>query len=91
MMAIGAISTCVRPSRARCPEGYDLRMGIRRSGDFECWPSPPRGSLYDGAGGYEERSPQLGPILTGRIYCTGGSEAIVIDERTVGCQHGGWP
>ena len=77
------IASC--PDHARCPGGHDLRTGIRRSGDFECWPSPPRGSLYDGAGGYDERSPQRGPVLRSRIFCADGAQPLVVDFRTVAC------
>lgn len=77
---------CTRPVRARCPDGHDLRTGIRRSGAFECWPVPGGDPLYDGAGGFPERSTQSTAILRGQIYCTGGAHPIVVDFRTVGCQ-----
>ena len=81
-----ALGWWLRPRQARCPVGHDLRTGIRTSGEFECWRSPPGNSLYDGAGGFPERSPQSKAILSGRIYCTGGGQPIVVNERTVGCQ-----
>lgn len=77
---------CVHPARARCPAGHDLRTGIRRDGHFECWPAVVGDPLYDGAAGYPERGRQSDAILTGRIYCTGGTQPIIVDYRTVGCQ-----
>lgn len=86
-IAILAISSVCRPSRARCPAGYDLRTGIRRSGHFECWPSPDGDPDYDGTWQRPERSVQREDVLTGRIYCTGGAQPIAGDDgSTVGCQ-----
>lgn len=85
-LAIAAIAMCTHPSRANCPDGHDLRMGIRRSGDFECWSRPVGDPDYDGTFGKPERSVQPGPVYRGRIYCTGGAQPIVVDYRTVGCQ-----
>jgi len=85
-LAIATVSMCVRPSRARCPIGYDLRTGVQRSGAFVCWPSPTGNPMYDGAGGYPERSVQSNATIGRAIYCTGGARPIVVDYRTVGCQ-----
>lgn len=85
-LVLAMAGPCTRPTRARCPAMHDLRTGVRVSGRFECWPSPVGDPLYDGAGGFPERSTQNGLILRGQIYCTGGAHPIVVDSRTVGCQ-----
>lgn len=85
-LLLSVLGPCARPTRAHCPAGYDLRTGIRGSGAFECWPSPKGDPLYDGAGGFPERSVQSDAIVRSRIYCTGGAHPIVVNERTVGCQ-----
>ena len=80
---------CTRPTRVQCPSGYDLRTGVRRTGDFVCWPSPMGDPRYDGAvEGYPERSVQSNAVIGGRIYCTGGAVPIVVDYRTASCQRG---
>jgi hypothetical protein len=78
-----------RPTRAQCPQGWYLATGVRTSdtyaprGSFACQ-RPPGGPDWTGTG------PDLGTRppgeLRGRIYCTGGSSPIVVNERTVGCQ-----
>lgn len=83
---VGLVTQCTRPERARCPDGYDVRAGIRRSGDFECWPRPVGDPDYDGTYGKPERGTQSDAIIRGRIYCTGGTQPIVVDYLTVGCQ-----
>lgn len=95
------VSTCLRPTEARCPENYHLATGIRRDGSFVCWPSPvlPPGheamtpaQRYDylmdndGTFGHPELSVQPDGEIESRIYCTGGAQPIVRDHRTVGCQ-----
>ncbi len=84
LMLAAAVALAVsRPSSAQCPRGWSLNEGIRRDGSFACW-----GPLERGCG--EPVGPDIPckrpPITRGRIYCTGGSVAIVVDERTVGCQ-----
>lgn len=64
------------PTRARCPSDWWLSTGIQRDGTFRC--ARPMGR--------HEEAPAPG-YLGGHIYCTGGSIPIVVDERTVGCQH----
>jgi hypothetical protein len=86
-IAILAIASVSRPSRARCPAGYDLRTGIRRDGRYQCWPHPVGDPEWDGTWQRPERGTQPNGILEGRIYCTGGARPIARDDgRTVGCQ-----
>jgi hypothetical protein len=76
-----------QPSSASCPDGYDLRTGIRRTGWFECWPHVVGDPDYDGTWQRPERGVQPPGILRSRIHCTGGSVPIVVNDHTVGCQH----
>lgn len=85
LLAMAGSALC-RPSRATCPAGYDLRTGIRRSGDFQCWPHPVGDPEWDGTWRRPDRSVQPDGVIRSRIYCTGGASPIVVDYRTVGCQ-----
>ena len=97
LRAIVAVTAmwCV-PKIGNCPPGYDLRTGIRRSGEYECWPHPMAPKNWDGRlgpvedwdGTYlrPERSLQSDRTVHGRIYCTNGTQPVVVNERTVGCQ-----
>lgn len=85
LCALAAATVC-RPQRARCPVGYDLRTGIRRSGSFQCWPQPVGPRDWDGTWQRPERSVQPAGVVESRLYCTGGSRPIVVDAATVGCQ-----
>lgn len=78
-------STATRPRGARCPQGWYVD-GIRPTGRFDCARTPGGDIMYDGAGGYPDRAVDLPGRLGGRLYCTGGSHPIVVNERTVGCQ-----
>lgn len=86
-----AVGCILRPRAARCPQGFDLRTGVRADGRFECWPRPSGPLDFDGIWGKPERSVQPEGVIGARIYCTGGARPIVVDERTVGCQREGWP
>jgi len=79
------LSTCLRPRAARCPTGYDLRTGIRPSGEFRCHPAPVGDPEWDGTWQRPERGTQPDGWIESRIYCTGRSRGIVVNERTVGC------
>lgn len=72
------------PTRASCPAGWWVE-GIRPSGAYDCLsPVPP--CCGDATGPCEKiPCPKLDRI-DGRIYCTGGSIPIVVDNATVGCQ-----
>lgn len=86
-----ALACLARPHRARCPIGYDLRTGIRPSGEFTCWPNPSGPLEWDGTWGRPERSRQPDGVIESRIFCTGGTRPVVVGDREVGCQRGGWP
>lgn len=68
----------------RCPPGWALD-GVRPSGHSRCTPAPPQDCG-------EPRPPNDRPCprddreLLILHRCTGGSRAIVVDHRTVGCQ-----
>lgn len=85
-LALLALAFAVRPQRAVCPAGHDLRTGIRRSGAFRCWPAVVGPMDDDGTFGRPERGVQPDGVIESRVYCTGGSVPIVVDARTVGCQ-----
>jgi hypothetical protein len=86
IIVLAAAAVC-RPTHASCPIGYDLRTGIRRTGDFECWPVPVGDPDWDGTWQRPERSVQPDGVLEGRLYCTGGMQPLAGDDgRTVGCQ-----
>lgn len=77
----------IRPHRAACPQGFS-HQGVRlETGRFDCR-RPPGKPDWTGTG------PDLGVVplgtLSGRIYCTGGTSPVVVSERIVGCQRGGW-
>lgn len=74
-----------------CPPAYDLRTGIRRNGQFECWPHPQGDPSADGTYGHPLHSTQSNAILRSQIYCTNGTEPIIVSDRVVGCQPRGWP
>jgi hypothetical protein len=77
--AIIAVASCTyRPDRAQCAEGYYVN-GVRGDGRFECLRSPPVAKRDC----TQPTGPSLG--IVSRIYCTGGSRPIVVDQRTVGC------
>ena len=70
----------IHPSRARCPRGYVLDMGIREDGVYSCAPE---------LRGTDAKPYQPPGFYQSRIYCTGGTLPVITDEgRTVGCQRG---
>jgi hypothetical protein len=82
MVAI-VLAPLTASSSGQCPPGMDLRMGVRRSGAYECWTIPPQGCGE--AVGPSRPCPE--PRITkGQIHCTNGTQPIVRDFRTVGCQ-----
>ncbi len=87
-LVLMAVCAIVKPTKARCPPGHDLRTGIRRSGHFECWPNPIGNAEGDGIMGRPDRSVQPPWTINARIHCTSGQLPIVVDYRTVGCQRG---
>jgi hypothetical protein len=77
-IAIVIASAFVHPNRAVCPPRFWVN-GIRIDGSFACL----RALDVEGDGPPDAE-------LAGALYCTGGQLPIVVDERTVGCQLGGW-
>lgn len=68
-------ATVIRPTRARCPVGFDLRTGVRRDGHFTCWPAPLGAPHWDARiGAWVDDGVQPGWRLGGRVVCTGGTE-----------------
>lgn len=68
-----ALAFALRPQRARCPPGRDLRVGIRRDGHFACWSHPVGDPDQDGTWRRPERGVQRDDAIESRIYCTGGA------------------
>jgi hypothetical protein len=82
-IALLMVAFVISPVAGECPPGMDLRMGVRRTGEYECWTIPPQGCGE--AVGPTRACPE--PTIThGRIHCTNGTQPIVVDFRTVGCQ-----
>ena len=80
------LAMVAHPTRATCPTGWYLSMGIRRSGEFLCQPVPVGGD--DDVLTGKDTAYQPPGTIHGRLYCTGGAQPIV-DIRTgrsVGCQ-----
>ncbi|HEY1814878.1 MAG TPA: hypothetical protein VGG74_21170 [Kofleriaceae bacterium] len=85
-----AVTLLCRPHHARCPAGWWLD-GVRPSGRYDCRRVPIGDDRRDADGIVRDHSYEPPGEIDGEIYCTGGSKPIVVDERTVGCQRGGWP
>ena len=72
----------------RCPDGYWLSTGVRPDGRYACT-RVPVGDDHRAASGIVRDDSVVPPGETiGRLLCTGGASAIVVDFRTVGCQRG---
>lgn len=90
-LALLCYATTCRPEHAACWPGWYV-SGIRPSGVYSCRRTPGGDPLYDGAGGYPDRTIDRPGEYEGRIYCTGGRHPIVVlarreaDARVVGCQ-----
>jgi hypothetical protein len=82
-------SSIVRPERVIAPVGWYVE-GVRPTGETVVRPSPPPNCE-------EPVPPHDGPCppddreIGVRVHCTGGTRPIVVNERVVGCQPGGWP
>lgn len=74
----------VRPQRATCPAAW-YAEGVRPSGETTCRPAPPP-NCGEPTGEYTAPCPDDERELQREIYCTGGTQPIVVDSRTVGCQ-----
>jgi len=73
------------PNRGGCPAGWH-HEGIRKTGRYECVRAPVGSMDFDGTWGKPDRSYVPPGRVESRIYCTGGAQPIVVNERTVGCQ-----
>jgi hypothetical protein len=92
-MVLLCVAFATRPARAQCPGSWGLDTGVRRNGSFECWspPTPACKEAMPGRASDECYTHYPEPVhVDSQIYCTGGTRPIVVDERTVGCQPGGW-
>lgn len=76
---IVAAAAVFQPTRCWCPHGWYVN-GVRPSGSFECRRSP----MVDASSAAEVNDGTPDWILPGTVYC---AHPIVLDERTVGCQH----
>ena len=95
VLVLTAIAGRIRVEHGRCPEGSDLRTGIRRDGRFECWPRPvaPPGwrasdgpiEEWDGTWERPERSLQPATIARFQLICRQG-QPVVLDWQSVGCR-----
>ena len=84
-LAMLFLAMATTPTRAVCPPGWYLN-GVRSSGAYCCVRTPVGDPDWDGTWQRPERSVQPPGELCGRIYCTGGSRPIVVNERVAGCQ-----
>lgn len=73
-----AASTITQPVRFTCPGKMYISNGIRLDGSFVC--------EFELVGGENWAPRRYAGELEGQLYCTGGARAIVVNERTVGCQ-----
>jgi hypothetical protein len=81
------VCCALQPTHARCPRGWYLDDGVRRSGVYTCGRDLVGDPNRDGTYGRPDISVKPPGEIWGRIYCTGGSHPIVSDDNvTVGCQ-----
>lgn len=78
-------SAVARPAAGGCPEAWYVN-GVRPSGAYECLRAPGGDPLYDGAGGYPDRTVDRPGWLVGRVWCGTGAVPILVDERRAGCR-----
>lgn len=83
----------LRPQSATCPpgsyvEGVGTGDTYRPAGRTQCLSVEPD---YDcsGANSCHGRAPRWRVPM--QIHCSGGTQPIVVSDRVVGCQHGGYP
>jgi hypothetical protein len=78
-----AVAQIHRPSTARCPPGWFISEGIRRSGEFAC--SLPLPADCGEPVGAERPCPSM-PLIHGQIWCAETSEPVMIDHQAVACR-----
>lgn len=79
-----------RPTQARCARGWWLATGVRASGDYACHELGTFHEKRTERGGWTDDSPAPSARIESRVYCTNGTQPIVVDGVEVSCQHGGW-
>lgn len=67
-----------------CRPGWYVE-GVRPSGLARCRPEPPR-DCGEPVPPFEQPCPHDERVEQRVIICTGGTQPIVVDERTIGCQ-----
>lgn len=91
LLALRLWCAIARPTSLTVPRSMWLPMGIRASGEFIARPLPVGDDAMT-ANGERDASVRPDGELEARVYCTGGSRAVIRDDgRTVGCQRGGYP
>lgn len=69
-----------RPDHTACPLGW-MVAAVHRDGVYECRRRPTGDPLYDGAGGYLDRTVDRPGWYLGRVYCRGGVPIVVLASR----------
>lgn len=72
------------PTAATCGPLHWLN-GVRPSGEYECRHAPVGDDSIGPHGEYDTSSQPPG-VIHGRIYCTGRTRPVVIDERRAACR-----
>jgi hypothetical protein len=84
---VAIVALCIgivtQPTTATCPRGWTID-GVRPTGVSRCTPAPPP-NCGEPVPPYNQPCPDDARELPMRIWCTGGSRPIVVNERTVGC------
>lgn len=83
--AVLLIADACEPSSARCPPGWTLLEGVRRSGEFACYSpmDPPGCGDLEGTNVPCKKAYRI----WGRIWCTNGQEPAIGDRwEIVSCQ-----
>ncbi len=75
------VTLVTTPHRARAPDGWYFE-GVRPDGHYVMRRQMPDTANWPG----EDPTPSPPGEIYGRIYCTGGARAIVVDFNVVGCQ-----
>lgn len=75
-----AVAMLLQPARAACPHGW-VQAGVDRAGAFSC--------VHELVGrDWDPKAYRPAGTVYGRIYCSGGTVPLQVDERTVGCGRG---
>lgn len=78
------LSALLHPTQARGPNGWYVN-GVSPDGAYELRRAPVAEQPPCKETKLSCVADEPDVWIRGRIYCTGGSRAIVVDERTVGC------